>query len=103
MRQPSFASETKLVRRLASDPDCNWTFTKHSIEEMADEDPPLTHSDIEEIIAKGSVVFIEFKKDILLRVRGADIDGRTTEVVVVADEPDKSIRIVTAFCVKSKW
>jgi Domain of unknown function (DUF4258) len=102
MKQPNFVVETKLVRRLASNPACDWTFTKHSLDEMADETPPLTQPDIEEILVHGRVVLIEFKKNELLRVRGKDFDGRTVEVVVVVDESDNAIKIITAFCVKAK-
>jgi hypothetical protein len=100
MRNPHYVTETKAVNDLAADPECDWEYTGHALREMQDEDPPITGPDVECALQNGKVTLEEYKKNILWRVHGRDLDLRPIAVVVAVFEKLKKIKVVTAFCLK---
>jgi hypothetical protein len=86
------------VRRLAKDRDCDFEWKKHALVEMADGKPfPATAPDVVYCLTNGQVILEEYKEDILWRVKGRDLDGRTLQVIIAAYESEKRIKIVTVF------
>jgi hypothetical protein len=44
----------------------------------------------------GGVTWVETKKDVLWHVEGKDIDGRSIQLVIAADEAEPSVKLVNA-------
>ena len=93
--QPHYVAETQALRRVASNPDCRFIWTKHALEEM--EKDGRTAPDVEFALTNGQVVLQEQKRDLLWRVRCRDVDGNGFEVVVAVNEREITIKIVTTF------
>lgn len=97
MRQPHYVTETQIVRRVARDQNTRWIWGVHAPKEMSEMDPPATQADVEHVLATGTVILEEYKQDILWRVRGRDLDGRSIQVVAAVDEGERTIKIITVF------
>jgi len=98
MAQPNYQSETRVLRKIATDPQCRWWWTEHAERRMHPTDRDISSDDVKHVLTNGHVVLSETnKKDILWRVQGRDIDGRRIEVVVAVYEQDIVIKIVTVF------
>jgi hypothetical protein len=95
MAQPSYSKETNVLRDIAASPNCRFIWTKHAKAAIAD-DGRVT-GDIEYSLTNGQVVLIEWKKEILWRVDGYDVDGNPITSVIVAYEDEITIKFVTAF------
>jgi hypothetical protein len=95
MQQPHYVTETQLLRRVASDPECRFIWTKHALEEIAKDG--RNAADIEFGLTTGQVMLQEHKKDMLWRVSCRDIDGERFTVVVAVFEKTVAIKIVTSF------
>jgi hypothetical protein len=91
-----YVAETQTLRRVAKK-NPRYLWSKHAPLEMADENPPITESDIRHALLRGTVVLQEGKQDILWRVKGVDLDGRSIVVVLSVDEEENAIKIITAF------
>lgn len=100
MAQPSYIAETKIVRQLAANIDCEWQWSRHFFDEASAEDPPILQPDVEHALKFGTVIFEEHKKDVLWRVRGKDLDGRSITAVVAVFEKMQMIRVVTVWVQK---
>jgi hypothetical protein len=70
-----------------------WTI--HALEEVAKDD--RTTDDVETALMNGRVIFHEQNQNLLWRVVGKDIDGNKIQVVVVVDETELVIKVVTTF------
>ena len=95
MAQQSYVAETQIVRQVASNPECTWTYSKHAEDRMAERD--ILASDIQQALINGHVVLEERKRDVLWRINGKDIDGRRIHVVAAVYEEAIEIKIVTVF------
>jgi hypothetical protein len=96
MQQPHYVTETQIVKKLAKDRRCKFIWTIHSLEEMTARFPaPATAADVEHCLMSGQVILEEYKRDILWRVKGRDLDGRVMEVVIAVFEEEKRIKVIT--------
>ena len=95
MQQPHYVTETQILRKTLANPECRYIWTAHAQEVMAERN--ISAADIEHALMTGHVTLEEKKKDILWRVEGTDIDGRTLEVVVAVFSDVVVIKVVTAF------
>jgi hypothetical protein len=95
MSEQSFISETQIVRRVAGNPKCRWSYTRHAEHRMIERG--ITASDIENVLINGQVMMQENKQDILWRVQGRDLDGRWVRVIVAVREYEIKIKVVTVF------
>jgi hypothetical protein len=93
--KPHYVTETQTLRRVASDPDCSWRFTTHSLDEMAKDG--WTADDVKHAVTNGQVILEEQKQDRLWRVEGKDVDGNRIKVVVAVYENSITIKVITAF------
>jgi hypothetical protein len=95
MAQQSYVAETQVLRRVASNPECTWSYSKHAEERMAERN--IQASDIQQALINGHVVLEERKRDLLWRIDGKDIDGRRIQVVAAIYKEAIEIKIVTVF------
>jgi hypothetical protein len=95
MAPQAFLQETRQLRSIASNPNCNWEYTEHALERMKERG--ITAADVEQVLINGHVILEERKKDILWRIRGRDIDGRAIQVVAAVYEDSIKIKVVTVF------
>ncbi len=90
-----YVSETQILQRVARDPQCRFRWTFHAQEQMVAR--RITAEDVIHALMHGHVMLEEYKKDILWRVDGADIDGNQLGVSVAVNESAITIKVVTAF------
>lgn len=95
MVQPHYVWETQVLRRVATNPDCRFVWTKHALKAVADDN--RTTLDAEQALMNGRVVLQEYKRDILWRVIGSDLDGNRIQVVVAVYEREIIIKVITTF------
>lgn len=95
MAKPHYVTETQILRKVASDPECRYIWTKHAPKQMTARG--YTEPDIECALMNGQVVLEERKKDILWRVEGTGIDGGKITVVVAVYAAERAIKVVTVF------
>jgi hypothetical protein len=95
-RTPMY-NETARLRRLLSNPDRQFIFTGHAREEMRNDD--IIADDVILVLERGSVTWLETKKDVLWHVEGYDIDGRSIRLVIAAYEADVTVKIVTVMLI----
>jgi hypothetical protein len=95
MALPHYISETQILRRVASNPNCRFIWTIHAIKAVADDG--RTTGDVEFAVMNGQVVLHEQKQDLLWRVEGKDIDGEKIQVVIAVYEDAIIIKVVTTF------
>jgi len=86
-------NETARLRKVFANPSKRFRFTRHSFEEMANDD--IFEADIRHVLGGGYVTWIETKTDELWHVEGKDIDGRSIRVIVAVDEAALVIKVVT--------
>lgn len=98
MKTTQLLVETALVHQVIADPTCRLIFTIHSRQEMKNDD--IVEADVRLVLTKGRVTWIENKKDILWHVEGRDLDGRMIRVVVVVNQKDCYIKMITAMLLK---
>ena len=92
---PHYVTETQILRRVANNPDCSWRFTRHALEEMANDG--WTADDVRHAVMNGRVVLEEQKQDRLWRVEGKDVDGNRIQVVAAVDEVGIRVKVITTF------
>ena len=95
MAQTHYVSETQILRQVACDPRCRFIWTKHALQEVANDG--RTTADVEYALTNGRVVLHEQKRDLLWRVIGQDLDGERIQVVVAVYEEAIVIKVVTTF------
>ena len=86
--------ETSALHHVMMDPEKRIRFTKHSLEEMKDD--KIIEAHVRAVLSDGKVTWIETKRDQLWHVEGRDVDERSIRLVVVVDEAEKRIKVVTA-------
>jgi hypothetical protein len=96
VKQPAYAAETAILRRVATNPGCRWIWTNHVLKQMKDR--RITQPDVKRVLTRGQVLFHEWaKKDVLLRVEGRDVDGNRLQVQVAVYEEAIEIKVITTF------
>lgn len=93
--EPQYVNETAILQRIACDSRCRWKWTRHALFKM--EERGITKPDVKTAIMTGNVVLEEYKKDILWRIIGKDIDGSMIFVCAAVYEEEIIIKIVTSF------
>jgi hypothetical protein len=87
-------NETARLRSLLSNPNRQFDFTRHALQEMKNDD--IIADDVILVLERGSVTWVETKKDLLWHVEGRDIDDRSIRLVIAADQANFIVKIVTA-------
>lgn len=95
MAQPHYVTETQILQKVVSDPNCRWIWKNHALKRMAERH--ISQPDVESALTNGQVVLQEQKQDTLWRVKGKDIDGNNIEVVVAVYESAIAIKVVSTF------
>jgi hypothetical protein len=98
-QQAHYPAETQLIRRVAVDPHCSWEFRGHSLKRMAERN--ITQADIQRVLTKGQIDSKQLSKDVLLRVKGSDVDDRPIEVVVAVFEDPPRVKVITVIDVSA--
>jgi len=93
--EPQYVNETATLQRIACVSRCRWKWTRHALVKM--EERGIAKPDVKTAIMTGSVVLEEYKKDILWRIIGKDIDGREIFVCAAVCAEEIIIKIVTSF------
>src|SRR5690242_1750748 len=62
----------------------------------------IIEADMEWVLTRGTVVWVETKKEELWHVEGKDVDERSIRLVVAAYEQDCAIKIVTVMDLAKK-
>lgn len=93
--KPHYVSETQILRRVVSNPDCRFIWTKHALEQIKKRN--INAADVVYSLTNGQVVLREVKTDELWRVEGHDVDGNKLQTIVAIYEASVEIKIVTAF------
>lgn len=91
MPRAVFHFEGRKLRALASSPDVTIYFTAHAEQRMRERG--VSRIDIQSILRTGTVA--EVQGDGRWLAQGRDQDGRTIRVVVVAEEREIEITIIT--------
>ena len=94
--QPQYTAETQILRRISRNPECRYIWTQHALDSLVDE-PGRTTGDVEFALMNCHVTLVEWKKDVLWRAVGADVDGNPITAVVAAFEKEIIIKVVTTF------
>lgn len=76
-----------------TDGHCVIRYSKHATEEMAND--AITHADVLKVLRTGQVTWFEVKKDEIVHVEGADIDGRRIRLVVGLRDQLIVLQIIT--------
>ena len=95
MSSPHYVAETQILRRVACNPGCRILWGRHAPQQMAARG--INAEDVIHALMNGQVTLEEYKRDVLWRVRGKDIDGNPLEVVVAVYEETITIKMVTTF------
>lgn len=93
MAQRPLPAESAIITRLVANPRLSLRFTLHAREQMAERD--VIEADVRRILSRGSVTWIENKRDILWHIEGRDVDARALRVVAAVDEFYIVIKVVT--------
>jgi len=94
--QPTFPSETKRIRALASNSSCRFKYTGHALDEMRKD--KIERPDVEHALKLARVVRVEqIGFEDTWNCVGSDIDGRKIEVVAVVYEDRILVKIITAW------
>ena len=94
--QPLYTAETQRLRRIARHPDRRFRWTDHALKSVADE-PGRTTNDVEFALMNSQVTLVEWKRDVLWRAVGNDVDGNQITAVVAVYEEEIVIKVVTTF------
>ncbi len=93
-KQPSFSGETARLRRVAGNPNVHVFYGKHARTRMIERH--ISELDVKHILGRCPVVRVEpHLGSIRWNVRGKDLDGRNVELVVIVNEDDIEITVVT--------
>jgi hypothetical protein len=96
--EPQYVNETEILQRIASEPRCRWKWSRHALAKMKERG--ITKPDVKMAMMTGKVVLEEYKKDILWRIIGKDIDGSKIFVSAAVYEEEIIIKVVTSFPAK---
>ena len=90
--------ETARLRAVMENPHCRLRFTRHSREEMANDD--IIEADVSRVLTLGHVRWLEFKADELWHVEGKDVDERSIRLVVAVYDDEVVVKIITAMTLR---
>ena len=92
----SYEHEAGRLRSLASSGANVW-YTRHAETELANDD--IAKLDVENMLRRCSVALVEVNSsgDTTWRAVGTDSDGRRIVAVVVANEDDHEIKVITGW------
>lgn len=93
----SLMRETSVLRSVMSKGACRVRYTKHSLEEMGNDE--IIDADVRLVLRKGTVTWIETKKDIIWHVEGKDSESRKIRVVISVFEDAIVVKIITVMLV----
>jgi len=96
MKQPTHHDETRRLKALAADPNVRFKWTGHALKEMTKDQ--IYRDDVKSVLKKGLVHRVEYNQfEETWNCRGADLDGRKIEVVVVVYDGEVCIKVVTTW------
>jgi hypothetical protein len=82
------------IAALRADPDFKLFLTSHVRLRMRERE--VSFVDLQHVIERGAVTEDQSEHgETKLRMRGRDVDGRSLDIVIVIDEGEVSIRVVT--------
>ncbi|TAJ96985.1 MAG: DUF4258 domain-containing protein [Reyranella sp.] len=88
-----FHEEQRRLVTILTDRHCVIRYSKHATVEMAND--AITHADVLKVLRTGQVTWFEIKKDEIIHVEGADIDGRRIRLVVGLRDQAITLQIIT--------
>jgi hypothetical protein len=95
----AFENEASRLRKLAQNPNVLFIWTNHA--EVEREKDSIAKIDVENMARRCSVSLVENKRgEEEWRAEGTDIDGRRIAAVVVADERNVQIKVITTWARK---
>lgn len=96
MASPKFNEERSQVRRVARNPKCGFEYSYHALQRMRERG--VTRAEVRRVVENGYVdsLDIEYGEE-RIRVCGFDSDERKLTVVVVLNDEDIRIEVVTVW------
>jgi hypothetical protein len=96
MPKNQYTDQGRRLRALARDTSVQFRWTRHALEEMNSDN--ITRNDVRTVLRKGLVIRVESNRyEETWNCLGIDLDERKIEIVVVANENELSIKVITVW------
>jgi hypothetical protein len=94
-----FHKEQARLVAILSNKHCVIRYSSHAVEEMQKDD--ITHPDVMRVLTNGQVTWFEIKRDEIVHVEGADVDGRMIRAVIGLRDALITLQVITVMDLKT--
>jgi hypothetical protein len=94
-----FHKEQARLIAILGNKNCVIRYSKHAVDEM--EADGVNHADVRHVLTKGHVTWFEIKRDEIVHVEGADVDGRMIRVVIGLRDALITLQVITVMDLKT--